>query len=232
MDYHGDDEVLISRRHTILEDGIGEYQVTTSHQTEPTIPELNSTPNAGLTGTSSYQLVAGDVSQGDDGLFLRTLTYKGIGRPGIEIVTFDGSCSEDSIQTHPQFTGWAGTPSAPKFSAAYWEKNDEGTDGDANASGSTFRFLGFKPVAPNKLAGVESYLVGGVVVQITTLSTNNFSTGQIPRIESPSAAGWFFSGSYLLESVSVERHGAAYRTTKRYRSGGPNGWNTSIYPIS
>ncbi|MEY5024570.1 MAG: hypothetical protein RLZZ244_98 [Verrucomicrobiota bacterium] len=234
MNVIGENVITQKQSHTIGEDGIGEYSVTFFHTEEPTPPTLDDFPSGGLSGTSSYKLTQASVETTEGG-FLMSLTYKGIAVDGRKILTVDGSTNEESIQTHPQFPSWAGTPSNPVWTNAYWEILSEKEEGDSSSSDVkpkklTYKFNGFKPNAQNNLAGVESWLVPGTVIQTTEVIAGGFTIPQTGVRETPSLPGWSFTGSWLLENVNIERHGGAYRMTKRYRQGGSNGWNQYIYP--
>jgi hypothetical protein len=242
MEYHGATEVPLRQRHVIAEDGIGTYTVTMFYETEPTLPAIGSAPAEIITtdrlaGVTLYDLTSLELGKADGGFEL-SLTYKGIGQD-VVLVSVDGGTSDESITSHPDFAAWAGTPAAPIFSRSFWDKLEQGEDGDPSVKSTIYKFAGFKEGATVtggggtfSMSGVESYLVGSYTIQITDLLTNGHSFPDAATIGIPSVAGWTFPGTYLFESPSVEKHGSAYRRTRRYRKAGAVPWNGAIYAAS
>ncbi len=235
MNYHGASEIIVKQRHSIAEDGIGTYSVTMFYEDEPTMPIIGSAPaeivgTGRLGGVTSYDLTTPDLAKVDGGFEL-SLIYKGIGQ-NIVLVSVDGGSADAPIQSHPSFADWAGTPEHPLFSMAFWDKLEQGTDSDASVKSTIYKFTGFKEgalVESFPMSGVDSYIVGSYTIQITDLLSSGHSFPDAATIGIPSVAGWTFPGSYLFESPSVEKHGSAYRRTRRYRKSGPNVWNGVIY---
>lgn len=235
MDYYGTENVITTQSHRIGEDGIGTYQVTVSRKEQLIpMPSIGAGPAALLPsgymyGVTLYALTDCDQRQLPDGTFEVSMTFKGIGQDGITLVTVDGGTSDETIQHHPDFPTWAGTPTAPKFSQAYWELLQQGTDTDPNEKSDIYKFNGFKQDADNGLGKVDSFITGAYTIQLTDLVTSSSGVESEVTIGIPSVSGWSFSGSYLHESTSIEKHGSAYRRTRRYRRSGPVAWNSSIY---
>jgi len=232
---HGSESVVIHQKLSVGEDGIGTLTLTFFSVGIPTIPQLGSAPDVSVFTAGNLGLADIDVSTVEGG-FEMVLTYKGVIEDGISIFSIEGGVSEESIQTHPLFSSWAGTEKHPNSLNAYWEPVDTSSGNTETDTGKSLRFVGFKRTAQNNLGGVESYLTGN----LTVCQTNTYAAGSgidLPRCGSvlnPNTPGWNLgsNANFLLESYQVEKHGAAYRVTRRFRQSGPGGWNQYIYPFA
>lgn len=235
--YIGGEISFSGERLTVAEDGIGTYQVQISRKEAwYPLPQIGTLRNAiaalatgGMSGCETFELTAIDQAR-QDGYYICNLTFKGIYQAGIVLVSVDGGAASEAIQHHPDFASWAGTATNPKFSVAYWEKLQQGTDTDPNQQSDVYKFNGFKADAPYDLGKVDSYQTTAYTVTLTDVrSSSDFDLPDKCTIGIPAIAGWDFGGSYLLESVSVEKQGSAYRRTRRFRKSGPTAWNPTIY---
>ena len=234
---YGTFPVLVNQRHRIGEDGLGTYTCSVIRDTVlSSLPAIGSAPSACvpaadmLPGVTLYDLTDVEQSQAEDGSFQVDFTFKGIGQTGIVLVSLDGGTAEENIEHHPNFPTWAGTENAPKFSQAYWDLLEEGTDSNPNTKGDIYKFNGFKASADYNLGRVTSFITAAYTIQLTDLVANGYNLESQVEIGIPTVSGWTFSGSYLFESSSVEKLGAAYRRTRRYRRSGPTAWSSTIYP--
>lgn len=165
-------------------------------------------------------------TSGEAGVSSFTVDYLGLTKdPSEPRLSFQGSLSQEPIETHPDFkTEIGGTPGAPKNGAKF---DDDGS------------FLGFPSNDESveaKLVGVTGYLRPGAVVRVTyfTAKPANFRfdhTGQIatsvpglPKdIRLPEGANW------LIGSPALEPFGPFNKISVDYLLSGPGGWNGKIY---
>jgi hypothetical protein len=132
-----------------------------------------------------------------------------------------GATSTEPIETHPQFSDFAGTPSNPANGAKFDENG---------------KFIGFVDPSNSK-CGIRSYLSGSITFEETTVlgnlaSGNNLS--QLGKISSPpshpcrpSTPG---GRNWLLVSGTAEQIGeTGGKVTKAWRLSAKRGWDNNIY---
>lgn len=133
--------------------------------------------------------------------------------------TVEVSCTmrEEPIETHPDFTTWAGTPSIPiagRFDS----------DGD---------FLGWDVSTPigEELKGITSYLVPSYAATKSYKSSSEPSLGATGSIGSFSGLPSLPDGrQWMLTGISYSKiSSGSYDVTVNYLSSDTKGWNTRIY---
>lgn len=133
--------------------------------------------------------------------------------PTIGIVEFPGGTGQDPIETHPKFTQFAGTSGDPKNGAIFDETTGE--------------FIGF---SAGSFAGVRSYLVPSVAVNVTWWQSTAPSlgrigkrvTGVIPNFYPPPGAQ-----DKLLTGMPYRQFGPFFQVTASVLCG--ERWNSAIY---
>ena len=136
--------------------------------------------------------------------------------------------SEEPIETHPDFSTFAGTPSAPNAtSKPIFVDPDTGAVTTDDAKGM---FAGF--ASSGDLAGVVSYLASRNITfrKSWTQDSAPSSMGGVGQIDSgfgaPAVTG---SYTWLYVGMSYRNAGAAYTVSKEWKLSGPGGWDTDIY---
>lgn len=147
-----------------------------------------------------------------------TLKYIGVtSDPTPKFIEHPGGSGQDPIQTHPDFAGFAGTPETPLNGAVFDEDTEE--------------FIGFTDPG-NDLAGVESYIVPSVMVNLTYYThyvpelrqVGRRYYGWIPDLNKPpNVRNWLLVGS------PYRKVGNLFQVTEQLLGSGPNGWNRKIY---
>lgn len=145
-----------------------------------------------------------------------TLSFIGImSDPTPWVIEHPGGNGQEPIETHPDFTTFAGTATSPKNGAKF--------------DTSTGEFLGF--FDPTKsLAGVRSYIVPNVLVSATYYTHYIPNLGNVGRISGyPPISAPPNVRNFLLLACPYKQIGNLYQVTHQYLGSGPNGWNRSIY---
>lgn len=142
------------------------------------------------------------------------------------------TASEDPIETHTAFKEpvnnlgpIAGTGDDPQNGAKF--------DGEEEDS----KFSYFPPNAENDLAGVDSYLVPGVILEITKKFNDFADVGwdqiyKIAKIATPDVKPALNVGqvrTWLIVGVQYDFDGVYWTVTLQYQLSGPKGWNELIY---
>ena len=143
-----------------------------------------------------------------------TGNYVGIFQSKTEpVYELNGTSQEDPIETHPDFD--------EKMKEFAEFDNDYGT------------FVGFDKDAPNKLVGVQSYLVPGAIWRVTHYQATppSESVGQLGRIATPDgpAPRGEDGANWLFTSYQTRQRGQTWEIVKEWRLSGRGGWNTVIY---
>lgn len=145
-----------------------------------------------------------------------TLSFIGIiSDPTPWIIEHPGGSGQDPIETHPDFTTFAGTPSAPQNGAKF----------DAE----TGEFIGFTNPS-NSLAGVTSYIVPSVIVNASYYTHFSPQLGNVGKLSGfppiyapPNVRNW------LLIGMPYKQIGNLFQVTAQFLGSGPGGWNRRIY---
>lgn len=145
-----------------------------------------------------------------------TLSFIGIiTDPTPWIIDHPGGNGQDPIETHPRFTDFAGTSSAPKNGARF----------DA----TTGEFIGFLD-PNNNLAGVRSYIVPNIIVNATYYTHFVPNLNQVAKITGfPPIWAPGNVRNWLLLGQPYKQIGNLYQVTNQYLGSGEGGWNTRIY---
>jgi hypothetical protein len=132
---------------------------------------------------------------------------------------------QDPIESHPDFTEFAGTPSDPQNGAIFVDP-EAGTISRDDARGVFREFA-----AGSSKAGIESYLVPGAEWKETTFTTTRpTSLRDIGKTESPAGPSPSLSGrNWLAWSETYTRRGNIYQVTRTWKLSGRNGWDNDIY---
>lgn len=145
-----------------------------------------------------------------------TLSFIGITRdPTPWIVEHPGGSGQDPIETHPDFSNFAGTPTSPKNGAKFDSETGE--------------FIGFTDRS-NSLAGVSAYIVPSVVVNASYYTHFAPQIGNVGKISGfPPIYAPRNVRNWLLIGMPYRQIGNLYQVTPQFLGSGPLGWNTRIY---
>lgn len=159
------------------------------------------------------------------------LTYKGLNRVELvvsyfgltspkttPIISYSPNTDRSTIETHPDFTSFAGTKEEPKNGAKFDDETGE--------------FLGFFDPKNKDLYGVRNYYTSATIVQVSYWQSNVPSVSRrmsivssIPGFRKPSDVR-----NFLLTDIPYRQIGSFYNITEQYLGSGPNGWSRTIYP--
>ncbi|WP_395736272.1 hypothetical protein [Prosthecobacter sp.] len=147
-----------------------------------------------------------------------TLSYIGVAAdPTPFFIEHPGGSGQDPIETHPNFTDFAGTPDDP-LNGAYFDTE-------------TGEFVGFTDPT-NSLCGVKSYIVPSVMVNLSFYThfvpdlndVGNLYTWNIPNLVAPPNVK-----NFLLLGMPYRQIGNVFQVTHQVLGSGPSGWNRKIY---
>lgn len=155
------------------------------------------------------------VTVGNDGLCRTTCEYAGFQGVPEPVVEWSSGVSEEPIQTHPNFSSFAGTPSHPLNDAVFVDKDNNEVKVDGVPGTVWARFAGV-----GEFAGVTSYLTAHLVKRVTSISPDPINV---------SAGVGHLVGSMLKIGASSTKRGIVYQNVEEYRGPGRRGWNTAIY---
>jgi hypothetical protein len=144
-----------------------------------------------------------------------TANYIGLqSDPSIPRVEFAGGSGQEPIETHPDFTRFAGTANEPKNGARFDDETGE--------------FLGF---FNGDFQGTTAYVVPSIIVNVTyyTSVVPNIKrigriTSNLPNFQRPPNVK-----NYLLIAMPYRQIANVYAVTEQYLGSGEKGWNTQIY---
>lgn len=143
-----------------------------------------------------------------------TLDYAGFEGEIPPIIEYGSAISEEPIQTHPNFEGFAGTASSP-LNDAVWvdvETNKLSTD---NTRAIWSHFAG-----NNDFTGLTSYLSPHFTKKETTLTKNYLLITGVGKLD----------GNLLLMGASSVQRGAAWVNTREWRGPGVGRpFNAALY---
>ncbi len=145
-----------------------------------------------------------------------TLGYIGLAQdPTPWNIEHPGGSGQDPIETHPLFSGMAGTASSPLNGAVFDPETDE--------------FIGFADPT-NNLCGVRSYIVPSVMINASYYTHYAPNLGDVGRITSiPPIQAPRSVRNFLLIGQPYRQIGNVYQITNQYLGSGPGGWNTRVY---
>lgn len=147
-----------------------------------------------------------------DGLCRAACEYAGFEGIPIPVIEWSSAVSDDPIETHPSFTSFAGTASAP-LNDAFWADPSTGEVTTDDSIGVFEKFAG-----TGSFAGVSSFLNPQIVKRVTQLSAT-------PII----VAAGHLDGTLLKISSSSQQRGRVYINIEEWRGPGRRGWNSAIY---
>lgn len=139
--------------------------------------------------------------------------------PTRKIWSFYNATNEEPIETHPDFSTFAGTKDSPQTGAIFDEDTGE--------------FFGFSSAASSDLIGVRGYLDGKPTLRATWYSDKALSgietvmdvytvrSGAIPGLPAGTTALKYNWGSRPI--------GPYYEIWEEYQISGRNGWSETIY---
>jgi len=144
--------------------------------------------------------------------------------PTYELTT---SLSQEPIQTHPDFSTFAGTLASPLNDAVFVDPDTGFESRKNNAIWKEFAFKG----SNNEKAGIEAYLAPGAEWRETKFQTTE-PTGirDVGTIETPAGPNPSLAGrDWLAWGETYVRRGYVYQVTSTWKLSGRNGWDTDIY---
>lgn len=145
-----------------------------------------------------------------------TAEYAGFEGVPIPVIEYSSGVSEEPIQTHINFSSFAGTPSNPLNGAIFIDPDTQ----QISTDDSLAVFDKFWSNPPNEFSGVTSYLLPVLIKRVTQLAaTPLIVDGVVGRL----------FGNLLCTAASCTQRGIVYQNVTEYREAGPRGWNHSIY---
>lgn len=135
--------------------------------------------------------------------------------PSLPKIEFAGGSGQDPIETHPNFSDFAGTPEDPQNGAEFDQTTGE--------------FIAFTQA--NRFLGVKSYIVPSVIVNFSYYTSNIPALGNVGRIFN-SAPGFNKPPNvrnFLLAGMPYRQTANIYFVTEQYLGSGEKGWNSAIY---
>lgn len=179
--------------------------------------------------TDDGHVISSSVSRANDAYDIRTTVYEEVrlgNAQGDFDVRISASATEESIETHPDFESVLAGRGDDTINRAKFKD----TTADAE-------FDYFPPNALNNLAGVESYLVPSVILEMTRDFTNFADIGfdqiyKIGKIATPplninvgNTRNWLVIG--VLYDFDDES--SVWKVTVQFQLSGEDGWNELIY---
>lgn len=142
------------------------------------------------------------------------LEYAGFETAVPEITEWSSAISEDPIQTHPNFSSFAGTAASPNNDAV-WVDVETGKPSTNNARAIWSHFAG-----NNDFTGLTSFLSSHLVKKITTLTKNFLVITGVGRLD----------GTMIKIGASSVQRGAAWVNTEEWRGPGiGRPFNVALY---
>ena len=144
--------------------------------------------------------------------------------PTYELTT---SLSQEPIQTHPDFSTFAGTPASPNNNSIFIDPETGLRSQKINAIWKEFAVSG----SANEKGGIESYLAPGAEWRETKFQeTRPTGIRDVGTIEPPVGPNPTLSGrNWLAWGETYVRRGHIYQVTSTWKLSGRNGWDTDIY---
>lgn len=167
---------------------------------------------------SRCQVYNQEVTYKTNGIVEMRCSYFGlIGAKTTGVISYTPNQDRDAVETHPDFTSFAGTKSSPKNGAKF--------DPD------TGEFLGFFDPTVKGLFGARYYLVPSTLVSLTywqnsvpSIRNRMKIVSSIPGFRKPSDVK-----NFLLLDFPYRQLGDYYQVTEQYLGSGPDGWSTKLY---
>lgn len=146
-----------------------------------------------------------------------TLSYIGItADPTPMFIEHPAGSSQEPIETHPDFSKFAGTASAPLNGAVFDESG---------------QFVGFTD-PENKLAGVRAYIVPSVMVTLSYYTHYVPNISRVAKVSSltiPDLIRPPNVRNFLLIGMPYKKIGNLFQVSQQLLGSGPNGWIRQIY---
>jgi len=181
-----------------------------------------------------------------EGIAFITCKYEGIelNYTPPPLYSLSTSCSEEPIETNPNFKAFAGTASNPLNGAVFVRIDNESIttiDGPKFDGDQLYRFKEFQTILSdsslNPFAGILKYLDGTQLswrvtntVPLGSQNLGKLGTIQVPIGPIPTVMGaddeprnWLYIGA------SSEQRGSAFQTMREWRLSGRRGWFDEIY---
>jgi hypothetical protein len=167
--------------------------------------------------------------------------------PGGALVAIQGSCSQEPLATHPMFQPggkypvtteewknwklWVANPHDPLLNPQGWMPDGTGPGGGGSDSSGSGVSEGMKKFYAYYNRGVEDYLLGTVVMKVTTDEINSPSLSMLGRLSTPSGAPALpDKRNWLLTGIDAEQQvGGGYKVVREYRASAAGGWDPLIY---
>lgn len=226
MQYRGTrDQLILSERGPMEEHEAGYWTASITWSYYPYADAVDQAPRVNVDKHPDFEFMvckSNRILWQKPGLARIVSTYEGSETKGDLVVTRDeggarieviASMREEPIESHPNFTQWAGTPSAPI--GGIFEDDTE-------------RFLGWKNTSA--FYGISSYLVPTVTLRRQYHSDSKPNVTNIGKVyASPSGAPESGSRNWMLTSIPFQSEGEGYSVTEEYLMSGPRGWSEDLY---
>lgn len=140
-----------------------------------------------------------------------------IARRTPSILSYTPNTDKEPIDTHPQFTDFAGTRSNPKNGAVF-----DVSDGE---------FIGFNDPEIKDLFGSLHYLVPSTIISLSYWSSSAPSIRRRMTVQS-NIAGFRKPSDvkeFLFMDAAYRQVGSFYQVTEQYIGSGPNGFSRKVY---
>jgi hypothetical protein len=166
----------------------------------------------------------------ENGLIETTVHYHGLSSEfsfeSRTTLEYPGGVDQVSIQLHPKFRDFAGTPGNPE-NGALWvdiETGEEATEETEKA-----RFEGFVLNPESEFFGVESYLVARPMVYKSYFRKSRPNLEKLMTIKSSVGINVPGIRNWLLVDMPFRQVSDGYQITEQYKGAPDPGWNKDIY---
>ena len=167
------------------------------------------------------------------GFLIITGEYAGIpGGSTTPIYELSLGVADEPIETNPNFTSFAGSPSNP-LNGAYFIDPSTGLQTDNDSIGEFDHFTTYVGNNLNQFAGISSYFAADQLTWrerycSTARPTDASTVGHIsqpagPAPTPPSGGNWLYIG------LNYEQRGNCFFITREWRASGRRRWNSVIY---
>lgn len=176
-----------------------------------------------------------EITRTRHNLVTMTAHFRGlVDDPTEPVISYIGSPDRERVETHPDFTNFAGTSSSPANGALWvdYETNKPSTK-------NTAVFVGFTTNTSAELYGVEYYLAASTQITLTHWQTKVPVVQRMVIVQPEDlekAVRGFKSPDdvtdYLLLDTPYRQIGNLYQVSKIYLGSRGGGWSETLYPQS
>jgi len=200
--------------------------------------DVSSLPAIGSLHPDDNRMEAYEISKtyNSNGLVTAVISYFGlIASKTDPVITYSGGQNNEPIETHPDFSSFAGTVEAPLNGAKFVTEGEEygaflGFTEDTATEGET------EGGDSNQFRGVEYYFTASTQITVSywqdtapNLKNRLTIVNKIQGINSSDLDKPSNVKDFLLLDTPYRQVGNFYQITEQYLGSGPQGWNSEIY---